>query len=406
MRCGLLGDKLGHSYSPQIHAELGDYEYKLYEKQPEEIEDFIKNSDIDGLNVTIPYKQTVIPFLDKISPEVREIGSVNTILKREDGSLYGDNTDIYGFKYLLKSEGIDVKGKKTIVLGSGGTSKTACAALKHLGAGEIVVISRSGEDNYDNIAKHADAQIVINTTPVGMYPNNGKSPVDLSVFDRLEGVADVIYNPAKTALLLQAERMGIPFTGGLPMLVAQAKRASEIWSGEYVYDAVIEEITHSLELQMKNIVLIGMPGCGKSTIARLLSKELGREVIDADKVIVKNAGMTIPEIFESEGEEGFRRRETEALKEICKLSGKIIATGGGCVTRNENYDILKQNGTVVYIKRRLDKLSKKGRPLSQTTSAERMFAIRRPMYERFSDIYIWNEGRISEVIKKLKKKLK
>ncbi len=406
MRCGLLGDKLGHSYSPQIHAELGDYEYKLYEKQPEEIEDFIKNSDIDGLNVTIPYKQTVIPFLDKISPEVREIGSVNTILKREDGSLYGDNTDIYGFKYLLKSKGIDVKGKKAIVLGSGGTSKTACAALKHLGAGEIVVISRSGEDNYDNIAKHADAQIVINTTPVGMYPNNGKSPVDLSVFDRLEGVADVIYNPAKTALLLQAERMGIPFTGGLPMLVAQAKRASEIWSGEYVYDAVIEEITHSLELQMKNIVLIGMPGCGKSTIARLLSKELGREVIDADKVIVKNAGMTIPEIFESEGEEGFRRRETEALKEICKLSGKIIATGGGCVTRNENYDILKQNGTVVYIKRRLDKLSKKGRPLSQTTSAERMFAIRRPMYERFSDIYIWNEGRISEVIKKLKKKLK
>ena len=396
MRCGLLGKTLAHSYSPQIHAQLADYSYELFERHENEIAELLKNAD--GLNVTIPYKQTVMPYLDELSDTARGIGSVNTIVKRADGTLFGDNTDIYGFKYLLKRADIDVKNKRAIVLGSGGTSKTAVYALKELGAGSVTVISRSGEDNYDNISRHADADVVVNTTPVGMFPNNGCAAVDLSTFTKLSGVVDVIYNPSKTALILQAERMGIPCTGGLPMLVAQAKRSAELFTDSSIDDGEIERITRVLERQMKNIVLIGMPGSGKSTVGAALSRRLNRPFTDADAFIEEKSGMSILEIFEREGEEGFRKRETAALSEILKRSGEIVATGGGAVTREENFDIIRQNSVVFWIERDLEKLAKDGRPLSLKTSAQEMFERRRALYERFCDYEISNDGALQDAV--------
>lgn len=404
LKCGLLGERLSHSYSPKIHKSLYDCEYGLYEVKKEEIGDFLKNNCLDGFNVTIPYKQEVIAYLSEMSDTARAIGSVNTVVRKEDGSLFGDNTDIYGFKYLLNKNGIDVYNKKVIVLGSGGTSKTVCFALKALEDREIAIISRSGEDNYDNIDKHRDAQIIVNTTPVGMYPNNLKAPLDLRDFSAVEGVADVIYNPAKTALLLQAESLGIRYAGGLLMLVAQAKRSAELFTGEAIPESRIEEITKKLLKDMKNIVLIGMPGCGKSSIGKLIAKETGRDFIDVDEMISQAANMSIPEIFSLEGEEGFRIRETQALKRACMLSGKVIATGGGCVTRSENFLVLRQNATVIYIKRPLDRLVCEGRPLSKKTSMEQMYSVRKPMYERFSDFSIENNERIEDAAAAILKK--
>ena len=252
LKCGLLGRKLGHSYSPQIHSMLSDYEYVLFEKEPEELESFLKSGDFNGLNVTIPYKKSVIPYCDELSEIARAIGSVNTIIKRPDGSLYGDNTDAFGFESLIGSSGICVEGKKAIVLGSGGASVTVCAVLKKLGAREVIVISRKGENNYDNISNHADADIVVNTTPIGMYPNNGESALDLSVFKTLSGVLDVVYNPARTAIMLQAEELGIPGACGLHMLVAQAKRSSELFTGSVIADSEISRIESVLSRQMQN----------------------------------------------------------------------------------------------------------------------------------------------------------
>ena len=274
MECGLLGRKLGHSYSPQIHACLGDYSYTLFEKEPEEVADFLKSGDFTGLNVTIPYKKTVIPYLDELSPAAKKLGAVNTVVRREDGTLFGHNTDYFGFASLLKRSGLDVAGKKVLVLGSGGASNTVTAVLTGLGA-EAVVISRSGENNYENLQRHEDAAVIVNATPVGMYPNTGVSPVDLKRFPMLEGVLDVIYNPARTQLLLDAEAFQIPCANGLWMLVAQAKESAEYFTGKSIDDAVIAKIYGTLAAQMANIVLIGMPGCGKSTIGALLAEKLG-----------------------------------------------------------------------------------------------------------------------------------
>ena len=396
LRCGLLGEKLSHSYSPQIHALLGDYSYELFEVKGENLQEFLTQGGFDGINVTIPYKQEVMPYLSEVSKTAQIIGSVNTVIRRKDGTLFGDNTDIYGFKYMLRRNRIDVLNKKALVLGSGGTSKTACFALKELGAAEITVISRGGKDNYENIQNHGDAQIVVNTTPVGMYPNNGKSAVDLSCFGCLEGVVDVIYNPNLTQLLLQAEELNVSHAGGLSMLVAQAKRSAELFMGKQISDDRIDEITKKLSIDMKNIILIGMPGSGKSSIGKLLAKKTDREFIDIDDYIVKKAEMSIPDIFSKEGEEGFRKRETDALKDICKLSGKVIATGGGCVTRKINYPLLHQNGIIVYVKRALDKLPLSGRPLSMSTPLTEMFRQRREKYEAFCDFAIDNDERIED----------
>ena len=374
MRCGLLGEKLGHSYSPQIHAELADYEYLLYEKAPEEVEEFVLRRDWHGLNVTIPYKKTIVPFCDELSETAEVVGSVNTLLRREDGTIFGDNTDAFGFETLLRRTfPADLSGKKALVLGTGGASVTVCAVLRKHGA-DVISVSRSGENNYSNLERHADASLLVNTTPLGMYPNNGTKAVDLAAFPALEAVLDVVYNPARTALLLQAEELGIPCAGGLTMLVAQAKRSAEIFLGRELPDSELVRITKLLSQTMQNIILIGMPGSGKSCIANLLADRLGRPCMEADAELEKAAGKSIPEIFEQEGEAGFRARETEILAALGTLSGVVLSTGGGCVARPE------------------------GRPLSRNADLKQMFAVRDPLYERFADYTIDNNGEPEQTV--------
>lgn len=397
MNCGLLGRKLGHSYSPQIHSYLGGYSYTLFEKEPEEVGSFIRNGDFSGINVTIPYKKDVIPYLDELSPTAEKMGSVNTIVRRKDGSLFGHNTDYFGFTSLVKRSGIHVAGKKVLVLGSGGTSNTAVKALNDLGA-EVVVISRSGENNYNNLHLHADAAVIVNTTPVGMYPKTGVSPVDLKRFPHLEGVLDVIYNPARTQLLLDAEEMGLPHENGLWMLVAQAKESAEYFTGTAIKDSVIETIHRKLSVRMQNIVLIGMPGCGKSTIGALLAEAMQRQFVDADETIVQLAGKTIPEIFAEDGEAVFRDWETKALSELGRQSGLVIGTGGGCVTQMRNYPLLHQNGTLFWLQRDIRRLPTDGRPVSQSSRLSDLYANRKPMYEAFADVCIGNDGSKEETV--------
>ena len=400
MQCGLLGRKLGHSYSPQIHNLLGDYSYVLFEKEPEELENFLKNGDFSGLNVTIPYKKEVIPYLSELSPTAKKMGCVNTVLRRSDGTLYGHNTDYFGFTSLVRHAGLSVAGKKVLVLGSGGASNTAVAALKDLGASPVV-ISRSGENNYGNLHLHRDSAAIVNATPVGMYPNTGVSPIDLVLFPHLEGVLDVIYNPARTQLLLDAEKLGIPRENGLWMLVAQAKEAAEVFTGGKISDEVIEKIYRRLSHQMKNIVLIGMPGCGKSTIGTLLAEKLGRTLADADEKIISLAGKSIPDIFAQDGEPTFRDWETKALTELGKQSGLVIATGGGCVTKKRNYPLLHQNGYLVWLERDCSVLPTDGRPLSQANDLGKMYAARKPLYEAFADIRVENTGTPAETVQKI-----
>lgn len=405
-KCGLLGRKLGHSYSPQIHSMLADYEYLLYEKEPEELEDFLKNGEFDGLNVTIPYKKTVIPYCAELSKTAKAIGSVNTLVRREDGSLFGDNTDAFGFEALLKHSDISPEGKKCLVLGTGGASVTVCAVLKSLGANEVITVSRTGDNNYGNIAKHSDAEIIVNATPVGMFPNNGESAIDLRAFPSCAGVLDVVYNPARTALLLQAEELGIKNACGLYMLVAQAKKSSEDFTGDTIADSEIERIEGVLRFQMQNIVIVGMPGSGKSTVAEELGKRLCRKVIDTDSEIVSRAGTSIPEIFEKFGEEHFRSLETEVMRDFGKQSGLIISTGGGCVTREKNYPLLHQNGVIVWIQRDTGLLSRDGRPISLKSDLNELFAARKNCYARFADIIADNNGELSKTVSEIEEKLK
>ena len=390
MKCGLLGRKLGHSYSPQIHTRLADYSYELFEKEPEELEDFLRNGDFQGLNVTVPYKKDVISFLDELSPRAKRLGAVNTIIRR-DGKLIGHNTDYFGFLTMVRTSGLDVAGKKALVLGSGGASNTAVAVLEELGA-EVVVISRNGSNCYNNLHLHADAALIVNATPVGMYPKVGVSPVDLELFPRLEGVLDVIYNPARTQILLDAQNKGLVTMNGLLMLVAQAKESAEWFTGSSISDEKILPIHTSLRRQMENIVLIGMPGCGKSTVGRLLAERLGKRFVDADAYLVEKNGRSIPDIFAAEGEEGFRRLETEVLKELGRQSGLVIATGGGCVTKARNYPLLHQNGTIFCLNRDLEKRPTDGRPLSQANRLSDMYKVRKPLYEAFADFQIDNNG--------------
>ena len=404
MECGLLGRHLGHSYSPQIHGALAEYSYTLFEKEPKELEDFLRNGDYSGLNVTIPYKKDVIPYLDALSDRAKRLGAVNTIIRRADGTLMGHNTDYFGFSSMLERTGISVKGKKVLVLGSGGASNTAVAVLEELGA-LVVVISRSGKNNYDNLSVHADAALIVNATPVGMYPVVGVSPVQLDIFSHLEGVLDVVYNPARTQLLLDAERNGLIVENGLWMLVAQAKESAEWFTGRQISDDVIPGIHRTLRTQMENIVLIGMPGCGKSTVARHLSEALGRKVVDTDTQIAEVAGCGIPEIFAKGGEDAFRKLETQVLTEHSKESGLIIATGGGCVTRPENYAPLHQNGTIVWLQRDISRLPVDGRPLSQAGKLEEMYRLRRPLYEAFADITIDNNGDVADTVEMIRRSL-
>ncbi len=381
-RCGLLGRKLGHSYSPAIHAALGDYDYDLHEVPNEEdLEKFLKETPFDGLNVTIPYKVAVMAHCATLSPRAKAIGSVNTLVRRPDGTLHGDNTDDAGFTAMVEESGVDPAGKTCVVLGSGGASRTVVAVLKRMGAKRVVVVSRRGEDHYGNLACHADAALLVNATPVGMYPDVDASPVeDLSVFPKLEAVLDLIYNPPKTKLLADADKRGIRTVNGLRMLVVQAAVASELW-GCSAYDAKrCAAIEAAIRLGEENLWLVGMPGVGKTTVGGLLGEALGRPFVDLDAEIERVAGMPIPEIFRTRGEAGFREIEAEAAITASRGRGTVIATGGGTVLRDANRRAMRESGTVVWLQRDLSRLPTAGRPLSEAKGVEKLYAEREPIY--------------------------
>ena len=390
MEFGLIGEKLGHSYSPQIHRFFGDYDYRLYPMPPEDMEATLRRRAFRGLNVTIPYKQAVLPFCDEVSPTVRLIGSANTIVNR-DGRLYAHNTDLSGFLQMLKKGGIPLGDKKAVILGSGGTSLTAQAACRAQGARETVVVSRSGPVTYETLyARHSDAQVLINTTPVGMYPHTGASPVDLDRLPCLTGVADVVYNPARTRLLLDAEALGIPCVGGLWMLVSQAWHAAQLFVDAALPENRMAQAYRAVRREMLNLVLVGMPGSGKTTLGRRLAQRMGRKFVDLDQEIVRRHG-PIPDIFAQQGEKAFRDMESEVIREFGKESGLVIAAGGGAVLRPGNVDALRQNGVLAWVRRPLEDLSTRGRPLSTGPEALRAMAeTRTPLYRACADFSVDN----------------
>lgn len=397
----VIGEHLSHTFSPQIHSYLADYSYNVKELKTSDLEAFMKSGEFDFLNVTIPYKKDVIPFLSFLSDEAKKIGAVNTVKKNTDGSLVGYNTDYYGFSYTLKKSGIDVYDKKVLVLGSGGASLPVKAVLKDSGAKEIVTISRSGENNYENLYLHSDTNVIVNATPVGMYPNNGLSPIDLSLFPKCIGVIDIIYNPQKTALLLQAEKKGISHIGGLDMLVAQAKRAAEIFAECEISDKEIDIITKKIAFQMNNIILIGMPGCGKTTVGKLLYDLTGKQFYDSDDEFAKEFGITPAEAIQNLGEESFREMEHKIVVKLGSMSNAIIATGGGAVTKSENYSPLHQNGRIFFIERELKNLSIFNRPISQRIGVEELYKVRYPLYTSFCDHKIVSDENAINTVNKI-----
>lgn len=397
MEYGLIGEKLVHSYSPQIHALLADYDYILCPLPKKQLHAFMTDANFKGINVTIPYKKDVVPYCSALSEDAKEIGCVNTIVKRPDGTLFGHNTDVAGFINMLQHAGIKAAGKKAVILGSGGTSLTASIALKRLKAKEVVVISRSGENNYAALyEKHRDAQLLVNTTPVGMYPGNGQSPADLSRLPHLESVVDVIYNPEKTALILQAEMLGLKTVSGLYMLVSQARKAAEMFTGQSIPEEKDAAITAVIKRQTLNLVLIGMPGCGKTTIGQALAEKMNRPLVDTDRLIEEKAGKTIPQIFAQDGEDYFRSLETQVLREACAMQGCVITTGGGAVLKEENRLAMCQNGRVCLIQRHLELLARDGRPLSQGDHAiENLWNQRKFLYELAADYVIENNDTVA-----------
>ena len=403
MKYGLIGEKLSHSFSKEIHESLADYTYEIRELTPDEVAPFLEAREFEGINVTIPYKEKVIPYLDSISEAARLIGAVNTI-KKVDGKLIGDNTDFYGMKEMILGANIDVEGKKALILGTGGTSKTAKAVLADLGAREIILVSRKESDqtgSYDTVYElHRDAEIILNTTPVGMYPNTDASPIDITAFPDLCGVIDAIYNPLRTRLILDAEAEGIPSVGGLMMLILQAAKAAEIFLGEEIDEEKICETVRSIFESKENIVLVGMPGSGKSTLGRIISEITGRELVDTDALITEMTGKHPSEIIKADGEREFRRIETEAVKKVSKMSGIVIATGGGVVTRKENIPYLRQNGRIVYLHCYPSDLTPTpDRPLSASRSViKAMYEVRNPLYTEAADAEVDISHKVSPEI--------
>ncbi len=395
---GLIGKSLKHSYSKIIHERFGKYGYELYEILPENLKEFVEKKELKGYNVTIPYKKEIMPYLDCISDEAKAIGAVNAVVN-ERGKLYGYNTDFLGLKYMLKKADILIKDKTVMVLGTGGAGNTAVAVCKSLKAKKVLSVSRTGEINYQNCYDFNDVEIIINTTPVGMFPNTLESHINLEKFDKLIGVVDVIYNPATTKLLYQAKQLNIKHTNGLPMLVAQAKYAMDFFLRESFDDSIIDKVLSELKSEMQNIVLIGMPSSGKSSIGARVAKELDREFIDIDLEIERQEDKTIPEIFNENGEEYFRKLEKEITLKVCSLSGKVISTGGGVVKDKDNLFSLKQNGKVILIKRDLEKLISDGRPLSKDKeSIKKLYEERKELYNLFADAVVENDGEIENAV--------
>ena len=415
MGTGLLGEHLSHSFSPQIHKALvGErYTYEIFERDPADVEAFIRGGEWDAINVTIPYKQVVMPYLDVISPEAQRIGAVNTVTRLPDGRLKGDNTDYFGFARTVTACGCDPRGKKALVLGNGGAAATAVAVLADMGA-EVILLARNDKavggitpEGYDTVYdRHADAAVVVNCTPVGMYPRLvGQSPIELARLPRVEAVFDMVYNPARTALIQEAMSLGIPAYNGLLMLVAQAKKAAELFLGEELSDGLIDPIVQSISRETQNVILVGMPGCGKSTIGKALAEAMNRPLVDTDAMIVEAAGRPIPEIFATDGEEAFRALETEAVKTAGMMSGAVIATGGGVVTRERNYAPLSQNGRIVFIRREIEDLPIDGRPISQSTPKAELYAKRLPKYKAFADVEVDNNGKLTDTVEAILKAL-
>ncbi len=399
MEYGLLGRKVGYSFSPQIHKRIGGYDYGLIEKEPEELDAFFAEGSFKAINVTIPYKKTVIPYCTTLSPQAAEIGSVNCIRRMPDGTYYGDNTDYYGFYYAVQHSGVEVAGKKCLVFGDGGAAPTVRTALRELGAGEIVTISRKGENNYTNLDRHYDAKILVNATPVGTFPNVDQAVTELAPFTQIEAAFDLVYNPAVTEFLRQAKELGAVTVNGLWMLVAQAKRAVEIFLDTRLSDDIIPVVREEIARKNMNIALVGMAGCGKTTTGKALAARLGREFVDCDDLIPVYSGKSIPELF-ADGEDVFRQVECAVLADVAKQSGLVIATGGGCVTRPENLPVLRQNSVTVLLHRPVENLPDDGRPMSQKYGVQALYEKRKPMYEQFGEYKIEGTG-VEETVDKI-----
>ncbi len=393
MKYGLIGEHLKHSYSCEIHAQIADYEYELHEIPPSGLGEFLKKREFNAINVTIPYKQDVIPYLDEISDTAKRIGAVNTIVNR-NGRLYGDNTDFAGMLALAKHIGVDMKGRKVLILGTGGASKTGHALAEYMGAQSVFYVSRSGKDgsiSYEQaVTEHSDAQIIINATPVGMFPKQDGRPIDISAFPKLEGVIDAIYNPLRTNLILDAQERGIPAEGGLYMLSAQAVHASAVFRDIPLDESLVDKAFKSVKNDKQSIVLIGMPSSGKTTVGRILAEKCGKQLADTDEYIVRKIGMPISDFFAKHGEAEFRKIEKETVAELSATGGRIIATGGGAVLDAENVRALKQNGVLVFLDRRPENLiATDDRPLASRRSAlEKLYAERYDIYCAAAELHI------------------
>ena len=402
---GLIGGKLGHSYSKIIHEQIADYTYELMPLPTEaEARAFMEKRTFAAINVTIPYKQLVIPYCDVVDPKAQAIGAVNTIVNR-DGKLYGYNTDYAGFAYLAKAHGVDFAGKTVLILGTGGTHSTVTAVCRDGGAKEILTASRTGKDGallYSEAMHRRDVQIVVNTTPCGMYPNVGQCLIDPKAFPRLEAVLDVIYNPFRTELLLRAEDCGATAAGGFEMLVAQAVFAAEHFTGKTLDSAaIIPDVSRRLRHELANVSIIGMPGCGKSTVGAALAKRLGKKFVDLDAEIERRTGYTIPDIFAQEGEAAFRRYEADVLADIAKGNSQVIACGGGVIKNPANSRALRQNGPVLWVRRPLERLATGGRPLSKGGAAlKQLEAERTPLYSAASTAVLENNGTLAEAVER------
>ena len=410
MKYGLIGEHLGHSFSKQIQTRIAeienvkDYDYQLVELDKEEFKEFMEKKDFKGINVTIPYKKDVIPYLDEMDESAKAIGAVNTIIN-VDGKLKGYNTDFGGFLYMVKAHNVHMEGKKVLIIGNGGACAAVKAVCKHENAKDIVIVSRSanrGAIGYDEMyTSHLDADIVVNTSPVGMFPNIVNAPIDVSWFHKLECVLDVVYNPILTRLCFEAQEADIKRVIGLEMLIAQAKYTFEIFENMSFDDSIIDEIKKEMLKDRCNIVLIGMPSAGKTTIGIMLEEKLGKEFFDLDDMIIAKAGKSIPEIFQESGEAGFRAIETEVAIEASKMNNKIIATGGGVIKHKVNMDFLRLNGITIFIDRDIDKLisSDPNRPLSSSKQAlQQMYKERYPLYQKYAAYIAVNNANIEETV--------